>query len=176
MAGIEEQLVITSKKVAEIVVKNIGSSQELFDETMELVYRDEHPVSMRAAWVAHFVVEKHPDIVKPHITRLAAILKPAKVDGVKRLALKMLMDSIYDLPEDTFGELADTCFDFAADPKQAIAVRAFALEVLFKVLKKYPEIKPELIAVMESMIPDGSKGLKNKCRRSIAKLKEGKKL
>jgi hypothetical protein len=171
MASIEEQLVVTSKQVAEIVVANIGKNQDLFDETMELVYRDESPISMRAAWVANFVVEKHSFLVKPHIEKLAKILPQAKVDGVKRLALKMLMDSIYELPEDIFGELADTCFTFAEDPNQAIAVRAFSLDILLKVLETYPEIKPELIAVMESMMPDGSRGLKNKCYKTIKKLK-----
>lgn len=171
MSSIEEQLVVTSKKIADIVVSNIGNNQALFDETMELVYRDKHPVSMRAAWVANFVVEKHPGLIKPHIIKLAALLPKSEIDGVKRLALKMLKNSILELPEDVFGELADTCFTIAEDPKEAIAVRAFALDILFEVLKIYPEIKPELIAVMESMIPDGSKGIKNKCTKAIQQLR-----
>ena len=174
MHSIEEQLVESSKELADLMVKKIGNSQELLDEIMELVYRDEYPVSMRAGWVAFMVIEKHPELGKNHLKTLIRVLPKTKVDGVKRSALKILVATPYQLDEDSLGELADTAFSLAEDPKQAIAVRAFSLDILLKILNVYPEIKPELIAVMESIIPDGSRGLKNKCRKTIAKLKAKK--
>lgn len=172
MASIEEQLVETSRRVVDIVTANIGNSQELFDETMELVYRDEAPISMRASWVAFFVCEKYPWLARPHLVRLLKLLPNAKVDGTKRTALKLLSDAMFELSEAHFGELADICFTFAEDPKEAIAIRAFSLDILLNVRKKYPEIKPELIAIMESMMPDGSRGLKNKCSKAIKMLQQ----
>lgn len=172
MASIEEQLVETSRKVTDIVTANIGDSQELFDETMELVYRDEPPISMRASWVVFFVCEKYPWLARPHIVKLLKFIPNASVDGTKRTALKLLADAMFELSEEHFGELADICFTFAEDPKEAIAIRAFSLDVLLNVRKKYPEITPELIAIMESIMPDGSRGLKNKCLKAIRKLRQ----
>lgn len=170
MPNIEDLLVVSSKQMVEMLVVQLGNTQSLFDELMEIMYRDVYPVSMRAAWVATYVAEKHPELAHPHIPKICSILPDVKVDGVKRCILKILMNTSYKFSDDDLGILADIAFTLASDPSQAIAVRAFSLDILLIVLKTYPEITPELIAVMESIIPDGSSGLKNKCIKTIKKL------
>ena len=167
MPNIEDLLVVSSKQMVEMLVVQIGNKQSLFDELMELMYRDTYPVSMRAAWVAIYVAEKHPELAYSHIPKICTILPDVKVDGVKRCILKILITTPYKFSDDDLGLLADITFTLATDPAQAIAVRAFSLDILLIVLKTYPEITPELIAVMESIIPDGSRGLKNKCIKTI---------
>ena len=172
MSSIEKQLIESSRALTDIVVSNIGSNQVLFNEAMELMYMDKHPISMRAAWVTYLVSEKYPNLATPHLEKLIKVLHSTKVDGVKRSALKMLFNAINDLSENRFGELADIAFTMAEDPKQAIAVRAFSIDILLKVVKVYPDITNELIAILESIIPDGSRGLKNKCRKNIIGLRK----
>lgn len=171
MNSLEAQLVESSRKLTDILVAKIGNSQSLFDEAMELAYRDTTPISMRAAWIAYIVAEKHPKLAKPHYTRLIKALPTVKVDGVKRSALKMLADGMPDLNEEEFGILADIAFTFAEDPNQAIAVKAFSIDILIEVAKKYPDIIPEIVAILESIMPDGSRGLKNKCGKLLKKYK-----
>jgi hypothetical protein len=170
MATIEEQLVDSSKMLIDIVASKIGDNEELFDEAMELMLKDKHPMSMRAGRVAYFVCKKHPNLAKPYFRKMANILPVAKVDGAKRCIQKILIETPYELPEDIVGELTDVSFSFIEDPKQSIAVRAFAIDIILKILKIYPEMKPELIAVLETIKDDSSVGIKNKCRRLIKKL------
>ena len=171
MPSFEEQLVESSRVLTDIIVADIGNNQLLFDKVMDLMYRDEYPLSMRAAWVAYLAYEKHPELAKPHIKKLAIILPNTKVDGVKRSALKMLYDTMHELSEEDFGAFADLAFSWAEDSKQAIAVRAFSIDILLKVVETYPEITPEFTAILEGIIPDGSKGLKNKCGKLVKSLK-----
>lgn len=172
MPSIAEQLVETSRRVADMVVDYIGSNQERFDEAMDLAYKDEKTISMRAIWVVGIAVEKHPQLIQPHIKKLVKILPEIKIDAVKRIALKMLGTTPYPIDEMLFGELADIAFNFAGDPNQTIATRAFSIDILMQVSQKYPEINPELIAVLETVLPDGSNGLKNKCAKALKKLKK----
>lgn len=172
MSSLETQLIESSRVLTDIIVSNIGSNQEQFDELMELMYLDKYPISMRAAWAAYLVSEKAPQLVSPHLEKLINALPTAKVDGLKRSALKMLCNAAYDLSEESIGKLADIAFTFAEDANQAIAIRAFSIDIIMKVVKVYPDITNELIAILESIMPDGSKGLKNKCGKLLIKLRE----
>lgn len=170
MPSIEKQLVATSKALAEIIVASIGNNQDLFDETMEIVYRDTSPLSMRAAWIATMVARNYPDIASPHIEKIIKIVPAAKVDGVKRCGLYLLLHTPHKFSEEQEGQLIDITFGFIENPAQPIAVRAISIEILMKMVKKYPELKPELRAILESIMPDASNGLKNKCWNSLKKL------
>jgi hypothetical protein len=172
MPTLEEQLVESSRALTDLIVADIGSNQYQFDRIMELMYRDEYPLSMRAAWVAFLVGDKHPEVVKPHVKKLVTMLHAVKVEGVKRSALKMLEPNTHLLSEDEFGMLADLAFSWAEDPKQPIAVRAFSIDILLRVIKVYPDITNELIAILEGIMPDGSKGLKNKCSKLLKQLRK----
>jgi hypothetical protein len=171
MSNIEDQLVDSSRIIADMAVRNIGNSQDLFDEAIRLMLVDKYPISMRSARVVQLVAEKHPNLLRPHVNTIISALTNSKVDGVKRCILKVLAETPVYMSEDDFGGLADICFNFAEDENEAIAIRAFAIDILLQVVKKYPEIKPELKAILESILPIGSKGLKNKSIKILRKLK-----
>ncbi|QQS50820.1 MAG: hypothetical protein IPM71_14735 [Bacteroidota bacterium] len=171
MITLENQLVESSRALTDLIVNNIYQHQERFDEIMELVYRDAYPVSMRAAWAAYLAFEKNPDLTLSHLSLISEKLPHFKVDGVKRSALKILHDQMHLLDEDEFGLLADTAFEWAQSPRQPIAVRAFSIDILVRTSERYPEIIPELKALLETILPDGSAGLKNKCQKLIQKIK-----
>lgn len=170
MITLENQLVESSRALTDLIVNNIYPHQERFDEIMELVYRDAYPVSMRAAWVAFLAFEKNPDLVISHLSIINEKLPYFKVDGVKRSALKILHNQMHLLDEDEFGLLADTAFEWAQSPRQPIAVRAFSIDILVRTSERYPEIIPELKALLETILPDGSAGLKNKCQKLLKKI------
>jgi len=174
MATIEEQLVDSSKMLADIIVNKIGNNKQQFSEAIELMLKDKYPISMRAGRIVHFVSEKHPHLVAPYYERMVNLLPTARVDGVKRSIQKIMYETPYDLTEEMWGKLTDISFNFIEDPKQAIAIRAFAIDFIVKTLNIYPEIKPELIALLESVRIDCSVGLENKCRKLIQKLKSNK--
>ncbi|MBN1182074.1 MAG: hypothetical protein JXB49_07290 [Bacteroidales bacterium] len=170
MNPIENQLVDSSRMVADIVVANIGANPELFDEAVALMMKDEYPLSMRASRVVYLVGEKHVNLLRKYIPLFIQELPKIKIDGVKRCLLGIFAYMPVFLSEDQLGELADISFTWLEDMKQPIAVRAISIDILLKVLKIYPELKPELVALLEASIPEASAGLKNKCRRTLQRL------
>jgi hypothetical protein len=54
-----------------------------------------------------------------------------------------------DIPEPHHGVVMNSCFDFLADPQETIAVRCFSMSVLDNLSKIYPEIRQELVAILE---------------------------
>lgn len=48
------------------------------------------------------------------------------------------------------GEVMDSCFRYIEDIKEKPAVKAFALTVLHHLSKEYPEILPEIRAIVAS--------------------------
>ncbi len=171
MSQIEELLVDSSRAIADIAIVKIGAQQNGFDEVVDIIRKDQYPLAMRAARIIQIIGIQHPSLVRKHIPEFLVMLRTTRVDGVKRAILKIFADCPLYFTEDQWGEMADIAFEFADDRNQSIAVRAFAVDILVKLIKIYPELKPELIAILESMYPDGSVGLKNKCRKLLKKLR-----
>jgi hypothetical protein len=171
MYNYELSLVDSSRKLVDIMVAEIGNNQEKFDEMVMLALSDVYPVSMRAARIMTVSTFKHKHLLKPHLEAIIKMLPGAKVDGLKRSVLKILAEIPFELDEESIGLLTDTTFNYLVDPKEAIAVRAFSIGILLNISRRYPEIKPELKAILESILPGSSVGLKSKCRKTLRLIK-----
>jgi hypothetical protein len=72
-----------------------------------------------------------------------------------------------EIPKSLHGEVANTCFDYLHDRKEAIAVRAFSMTVLANIAKTSPDLKRELILLLEDILPYGSAGLVSRARNTL---------
>ncbi|MBC7872916.1 MAG: hypothetical protein H7Y01_02910 [Ferruginibacter sp.] len=130
------------------IVNWIGSSQQRFDELVSLFLHDEYRVVQRAAWPLSEVVMHHPLLVQKHLRKiLTYIKKPGVHDAVKRNTVRVLQEIV--IPVKYHGEVMNLCFDFIIDPGEKPAVKASSLTVLQNLSKQYPEIKQELITIIE---------------------------
>jgi len=153
--------------IADVIVAEIGSDKEKFDEMLMLALKDEYPLSMRASRVVVLSTFKYNSLINSHIPVLIKTLPNSKTDCVKRSILKIFAELPLHLDDESIGKLTDICFNLLNDRNQSIATRAFAIGVLIKVIKKFPDIRFELKAVLESVMQDGSVGLKSKCRKTL---------
>jgi hypothetical protein len=170
MPAIEKQLVDSSRMIADIVTARIGNNQGLYDEAVELMNRNEYPMSMRAARVVYFVFKKHQHLIRKHIPSFVRTLKNTKVDGVKRSILSILTETTIYMSEEVLGELVDTGFNFLNNPNQPVAVRAISIDLILKTTKTYPELKQELQTILESIYPHCSVGLKGRIKKTLKKI------
>lgn len=130
------------------IVKWIGSDQKRFDELMKLFLTDEYRVVQRAAWPVSYAVQAYPALVKKHYGKLIKNLsRPDLPDAVKRNTVRIFQD--IDAPERFHGDLMNTCFGFIESMTEKPAIKAFALTVLYNLSKQYPDIRPELKAIIE---------------------------
>ncbi len=172
MRNYESKLVDSSRLLADILVKDIGNDTGRFKEMMNLAFRDEYPLSMRAARVVALTAEWYPDLLIPYIPILITAFQHLKTGGVRRSFLKTLTEHSYPLSEEQLGILADLAFTWLSDPKEAIAIRYYSIEILLIVAKLYPEIRNELKSILDELLEDESSGLRAKSRKVINYLRK----
>ena len=69
------------------------------------------------------------------------------------------------------GKVVDLCFTFLSDGTQPIAIRVFAMTVLTNIAKENPELKNEIIPLIEDQMPFGSAGFRSRGRKVLQELK-----
>jgi hypothetical protein len=161
-------MVETSRRNTDLIADLVFNKPELFDELVSIYLRNEEPVSRRAVWVVDTVAEKHPHLLDRYLETIAESLPRFDHDGLKRVSLRMLSRS--PLPESRLGELMNICFDWLVSPKESVAVKIYAMEILYRISQFEPELKKELADSIEWRITEGTPGFKNRGLKTLKKL------
>lgn len=145
------------------------SSDKNFKELIECFLSKDTRVAQRAAWSVSWAARKKLEIVQPHIGVLVDQLKRKDVhDAVIRNSLRILEDLI--IPEKFHGDVMDACFQFLQKRETAIAIKAFALTVLFNLSKIYPDIRNELRFIIEENMDYETAAYRSRGKKILAKL------
>ncbi|MBK8610862.1 MAG: hypothetical protein IPL84_13220 [Chitinophagaceae bacterium] len=165
----EEILKEHSKVQCTKIVKWVGNNQQRFDELFSHFLSDEYRVVQRAAWPISYCVDAHPELINRHWKKLIDNLKkPNLHDAVKRNSIRLMQE--IDLPKKYHGEIMNRCFKYLESPTEALAVKIFSLSVLGNLATYYPEIKSELILIIEDQLPHQSAGFKSRAKRVLKSL------
>ena len=170
MYNYESKLVDSSRMIADILVADIAGDQDRFDEMFEITLQNSYPLSMRAARIIEICVSKHRKFILPHLNKLPEYIEASDVDGVKRSFLKILSETSLPQDENFLGLLTDLAFAYIENNNEAIAVRAFSIDILLKISKTFPDLKSELIPLLQNMAEISSKGLESKCKKILKKI------
>ncbi|MEP7254023.1 MAG: hypothetical protein ABI683_16630 [Ginsengibacter sp.] len=81
---------------------------------------------------------------------LKNLKKPGLHDEVKRNTVRLLQH--LEIPEKHEGAVMEICFGYLESTKEAVAVKAFAINTLARLAKKYPEISPEVRLLIEDQM------------------------
>ncbi len=166
----EALLADRSKEHIQYIANYIGNDQERFNQLFDLFLHDEIRVTQRAAWVISHCFDKHPQLIDLHIKAFWTNLEVPQNDAIKRNTLRIFQN--YSLPEELQGIAATLCFDFLADPNEAVAIRAHSMPILYNIGLQQPELLPELALLLEEVIPHGSTGLKNRGMKILKKIRK----
>lgn len=160
-----------SKKQCDKVVTYIGASSSRFSQLVNLFLSGPYRVTQRAAWPLSCCVEENPRLIEPHLKKiLNYVLKPEVHNAVKRNVVRLLQ--FIDIPLRLQGQTAAICFQFFSNKKEPIAIRVFSMTVLSNLAKKLPELKNELIPLIEDQMPYGSAGFISRGRKVLKELKK----
>lgn len=159
-----------SKKQCYRVVAYVGDNASRFSELVNLLLEGPYRVTQRAAWPLSCCVERNPNLIKPHLRKiLNYTMKPGVHDSIKRNVVRLLQ--FIEIPKRLQGLTAEVCFQFFSDKKEPVAVRVFSMTVLSTLAKKLPELKNELIPLIEDQMPYGSPGFISRGRKVLKELK-----
>lgn len=150
----------------ERLAAEIISDSDHFAELVVVMLAAEERKSQWAAWVFSHCLDRDPDLIYPHLTRLVQELdQPKHHDGVRRSILRALEPA--KLPEELWGELADKCFRYLADPQAAAAIRVFAMSVLDNICREVPELRAELKLIIEDQWDHATAAFRARARRVL---------
>ncbi|WP_152266792.1 hypothetical protein [Agriterribacter humi] len=160
-----------SKDQCSKIVTYISNHQQRFDELARLFLHDEYCVAQRAAWPLSYCVAAHPHLVKKHLKKIILNLKkPGIHNAVKRNTMRLLQD--IDIPQRIQGDVLDICFTYVADPKEAVAVKAFSLAILSRFTQQYPEIIPEIKLLIDDQLPHQTAAFASRAKKLLKEMKE----
>ena len=150
------------------IVNWVADDPDRFNQLFNLFLNDEYRVSQRAAWPMSLCVIAHPDFIKPYFSALINNLKkPGIHNSIKRNTLRLLQD--IEIPAKQEAALMNICFDYILSHKEPVAIKAFSLTVLDNLTKKYPEIIPEIILVIDERMPHETAAFTGRARKLLKK-------
>lgn len=160
-----------SKANTERIAKWVGGDADRFDELMQLFLKGEYRVTQRAAWIVLYCAEAHPDWMKPYVGKMIKRASEPNVHQAVARNVAAVLQYI-DVPKKDLGAVVNFCFNALTNPNAPIAVQANAMTVLTNVCKREPDLKRELKTVIESLMVNGSAGIKARGKRSLAALEK----
>lgn len=148
----------------------IGTSPGTYKELIQLTFSKDMPACWRAAWMMDYLAEVEPSLPEAHIGRIWEMLPDKHPDGVKRSTLRMLCR--YNIPEEQQGLATDLCLDWLIMESIPVAVKAYSMEIMHKITMVYPELKGEVIAILEDQMDNNSVAFMARARHIIKALEK----
>lgn len=136
---------------------------------MEIALEGRDHESWRAAWVADKLTSRKPDLISPYLGKLVESLPTLAHTGKKRQFLRMI--SCCPVDPEVAGSLFDHSQQLLFDPREPVAVKAYAMQILFNISEDQQELKPEVaetIGQVMEMYPEP--GIQAKCKKLIHRL------
>ena len=154
----------------DLLSSEVIKSPSHFDTLLQLALHEKDPLAWRAAWVLDGSDEKKPGLAHKHISNIVQALPELESKGSLRSLLRML--TRYDIPEEEQGLLIDLCFSYLVSELFPLAVKVHAMQIIYLHVLIYPELKNELIAVIEDQEENNSVGFKSRGRNLIKQLEK----
>ena len=150
----------------------VGFNRARFKKLIDIYLAGPYRITQRAAWPLSLCMERHPSLILPHLTQiLMHVSKPGVHDAVKRNTVRLLQ--FIDIPPRFRGKVADLCFGYLQNRKEAIAIRVFSMTVLTKLSRKEPDLRRELELLIEDELPYASPAFRARARASLKDIKQG---
>ncbi len=153
----------------EFFIAAVGKSEEIFASLLKLALYEKDPLAWRAAWILDGSDEQNSGLAKNFIQDIVPALEGIKSKGALRSLLRLLCR--YDIREEEQGTIIDLCFKYMVSELYPVAVKVHAMQIIYKHVLIYPELKEELITVITDQVANNSVGFKSRGMRIIKQLK-----
>lgn len=162
-----------SMKEAEWVATSAIENPAIFHKLFDYSFSSNKHLAFRASWTLTKVCDKFPEMIVPYLPQVVETLSRIENVGALRSFLRIIAQSDFnDFKSRQHGLLADFCFDILKSADSAIAVKAYSMEILYKLAVIYPELANELSANIIVLMEDGTAGITSRGRTILKKLAE----
>jgi 8-oxo-dGTP diphosphatase len=162
-----------SSKEAEWVAESAIENQAIFVKLFEYSNSSDKKLAFRASWTLTKVCDRFPEIIYPYLEQIVRSLSKIDNESTLRSFLRILsLTDLNKISSHYHGLLTDFCFNIINSGFSAIAVKAYSMEILYRLSCIYPELANELSATVNMLQGDGSAGVVARGRMIMKKLAE----
>ena len=161
---------IPSGTEKDLYIQEVGDSEEKFRILLDLALYEKDPVAWRAAWILDGSDEQNPGLASNSTGKIIRRLPEIKSTGSVRSLLRLLCR--YPIDEEDQGILIDLCFGYMVSELYPVAVKVHAMQIIYNHVLIYPELKEELVTVIEDQVNNNSVGFMSRGRRIIKQLEK----
>lgn len=158
-----------SKKNTLDILAAIQKDNSKINELMKLFFSSDLRMCQRASWAVGMIGERNKTLLLPYFDKMLHVIKNPMHDAIVRNTLRTWREM--DIPEAYEGEVFDICFNYLQDTKTPVAIRMFGMCILSNIAMKYPELKEEIIPVIEEHYEQASPGFKSGAKRELKRMK-----
>ncbi len=167
---VEELLFDSSKQAVINASIVIDGDEKLFGEMMDVALSQTPKISSRATRSICEVILKDSTVAIPYFKKILSVLPTVRDESLVFNYLRIFALSPLPEDEDDLGWLTKICFDWLGTNVERIAIKVYALDILERTAEKYPEISPELIAIIKTQMPHLSPGFKSRGKKALKNL------
>jgi hypothetical protein len=160
---------IFEEQSKEFLVNSLIEKPDEIKKVLSIIDAPDEKIAWRAAWLIDNVNQANPKLITRHLSKILDKTKKTKYNGVRRSLLKIIVTNPSRLNED--GELLELCFQWICSPSVPIAIRGHAMQFIYDLLPKYPELKNEFQTSLEAVVHDEGKGVRAKARKILSQIK-----
>jgi 8-oxo-dGTP diphosphatase len=162
-----------SMKQAEWIATSAIENPVIFNKLIEYSFSADKKLAFRASWTLTKVCDKFPEMIYPSLPQIIESLNKIDNESVQRSFLRIIsLGDINKLSSKQHGLLADHCFTALRSGFSAIAIKAYSMEILYKLAVLYPELANELSASVNLLQGEGSAGIVARGRMILRRLAE----
>lgn len=157
-----------SKLSTDRIAKAIGDDAKEFKKLIHIIYNSPAPLPHRASWLLAVISRKHPELIKPYVKKFVDTVKDLKPDGIKRNVMQALASQ--KIPEAYRSKLLDISYELMLASKEPVAVKVWAMEAAANIIVLHPELKSELLLIIEDQIGKNSVAFSARARQVIKRI------
>jgi len=162
-----------SMKEVDWVAESAIDNPAIFHKLLEYSFSSDKKLSFRASWTLTKVCDKFPELIYPFLSTIVEGINKLDNESAQRSFLRIIsLTDINKLSSKHQGILADYCFSALNAGFSAIAIKAYSMEILYKLALIYPELVNELSASIRMLQGEGSAGILARGRIILKKLAE----
>jgi len=158
-------------KEAEWVATSAIENPAIFIKLFEYSHSSDKRLAFRASWTLTKVCDRFPEIIHPYLAHIVETLSKTDNESTLRSFLRIIsLNDLEKINSRQHGILADFCFGTIKSGFSAIAVKAYSMEILYRLTLIYPELANELSTSIHILMEDGSAGITSRGRAILKKL------
>ncbi len=151
------------------IAKAIGNNPTEFSKIIDILYHAEPPLPQRAAWLLSIVNKKHPELLKPYLSKFINDIQKFELDAVRRNMTVVLASN--EIPKKLQAKLIDVCYNLILSPTEKVAMKVHAIQCIANIAKEHRELIPELKSAIENQLPKTTAAFHARARMILKKLK-----